>query len=201
MKKLAKLASPLNWRHRPGARLPQLFLLTDVNRLADPTDVLHRLPRGAAVILRHTDPNVLVRLAHRIIPRAHRLGLNVLLAGDMRLAIRLGADGVHLSERLAQRGPGRIQVPTPNFIVTVAAHSRLALWRAARAGADLSLLSQAFPSESHPGASALGSLRFLILAKHSPVPVVALGGVDEKNARRLRVDAVAGLGAIGAWRT
>lgn len=200
MKKLAKLASPLNWRHQPNARLPQFFVLTDVNRLADPVDILHRLPRGAAVILRHTDPDALAQMARRIIPRAHRLGLKVLLSGDVRLAVRLNADGVHLPERLAKRGPGRIHVAKPNFIVTVAAHSRLALWRAARAGADLSVLSQAFASDSHPGTKALGLLRFLTLAKHSPVPVVALGGVNVKNARRLRVDVVVGLGAVGAWR-
>lgn len=204
MKKLAKLASPLNWRHQKNARLPQFFLLTDVDRLPDPSNLLGSLPRGAAIILRHTDPAALEHLARRIIPRAHLSGLKVLLAGDARLAIRLGADGVHLSEVLARRGPGRIGRPTKKFIITAAAHSRLALWRTRQAGADMALLSSVFPSDSHQGSHALGSLRFLTLAKYSPVPVVALGGVDTKNARRLWAaggNAVAGLGAIGAWRT
>jgi len=78
--------------------------------------------------------------------------------------------------------------------------SKMEKKKAARAGADLTLLSQAFSSDSHPGANALCSLRFLTLARYSPVPVVALGGVNAKNARRLRVDAVVGLGAVGAWR-
>lgn len=200
MTKLAKLASPLNWRHRAKGRLPQFFLLTDVNRLADPSDVLARLPRGGAVILRHPDAKALARLASYVIPRAHRLNLKVLVAGDARLAVRLGADGVHLSEAQVLRGPLRLARPTPDFLVTAAAHSRLALWRAARAGADLGLLSPVFASASHPGAQALGTLRFLALAACSPVNVVALGGITQKNARRLRADGVSGLAAIGAWR-
>jgi len=197
---LAKLASPLNWRHRNNDRLPQFFLLTDVHRLADPSEVLARMPRGGAVILRHPDRIELARLARRVIPRAHRFGLKVLLAGDARLAIRLGADGAHLSEAQARRGPLRLAKAKPDFLITAAAHSRRALWRATRAGADLSLLSPVFASVSHPGAHSLGVLRFLGVAQSSPVPVVALGGITHKNARRLRADGVWGLAAIGAWR-
>jgi len=81
MTKLAKLASPLNWRHQANGRLPRFFLLTDVNRLPDPSPVLTHLPRAAAAILPHPDPTYLSRLAHLRLPRAHRLGPMLLVRG------------------------------------------------------------------------------------------------------------------------
>jgi len=198
--KLALLASPLNWRRQKERLLPTFFLLTDKDRLPDPTDVLARLPRNAALVLRHTDSAKLESLARRLIPKAHRLGLKVLLAGDIRLALKVRADGVHLSEKCARRGPDRIILPPSDFIVTAAAHTRLSLWRAARAGAHGVFLSPAFPTQSHINTPAFGALRLLRLAKYSSIPVVALGGITHKNTRRLQPGPLITIAAIDGWR-
>lgn len=207
MRTIAKLAGPLNWpravRGYPrggGAALPRFFLFTDQHRLADPAPLLPHLPRGAVVVLRHTDAAELARLARRIVPRAHALGLKVLLAGDLRAALKLNCDGVHLSEARARRGPPRPATLPPGFLITAAAHGPRGLWRAARAGADLAFLSPVFATPSHPQAWALGVLRFARMARLSPVPVAALGGVTAPGARRLRPGPAFALAAIGAWR-
>lgn len=207
MRTIAKLAGPLNWpravRRRArggGASLPRFFLFTDQHRLADPTPLLPRLPRGAAVVLRHGDAAELARLARGIVPRAHALGLKVLLAGDARLALKLKCDGVHLSEARARCGPPRPVALPPGFLITAAAHGPRGLWRAARAGADLAFLSPVFATPSHPEARALGLLRFARMARLSPLPVAALGGVTAAGGRRLRLGPAFGLAAIGAWR-
>lgn len=207
MRTIAKLAGPLNWpcdvprRPRGGdPTLPRFFLFTDQHRLADPTPLLPRLPRGAVVVLRHGDAAELARLARRIVPRAHGLGLKVLLAGEVREALKLKCDGVHLSEARARRAPPHPVAVPPGFLITAAAHGPRGLWRAARAGADLVFLSPVFATPSHPQARALGLLRFARMACQSPVPVAALGGVTEAGARRLRLGPAFGLAAIGAWR-
>ena len=56
---------------------------------------------------------------------------------------------------------------------------------AARARADAVLLSPVFATRSHPGGRALGPLRFLMLARQSPLPVIALGGMTRQRAARL----------------
>ncbi|OEJ64146.1 hypothetical protein BEN30_01590 [Magnetovibrio blakemorei] len=181
--------------------VPRFYLLSDPIRLPDPGLLLDQLPRGACVILRHRDPSVLNTLARRIIPQAHRLGLSVLLSEHVRLALKTGADGVHVSQKSTQRQHMRITVAKPGFIVTAAAHDRRALWRAGEAGADAILLSPVFPTASHPGAQALGLLRFMALARLSPLPIIALGGVRFANARRINISAVHGFAAIESWHT
>lgn len=205
MAKIANRATGLNGAIiGSGARtgrspaLPRWYALSDVERLEDPGALLANLPAHAAVILRHTDPVRRAVLARRIVPLAHRRHIRVLIAGDARLAARVGADGVHLSEREARRGPLRLR--QPGWIVTAAAHSRRALVLAARAGADAALLSPVFATPSHPSAKPLGLLRFFRLARQSSVPVIALGGITAAHLAALRQGPVWGVAAIGLWR-
>ncbi|MBF0251720.1 MAG: thiamine phosphate synthase, partial [Alphaproteobacteria bacterium] len=105
MASLANLARRLNRaRAATASQIPRVYVFTDTARLPDPTAILSRLPRGAGIVLRHPDVAVLEEMAHRVVPAAHRLGLKVLVAADLRLALRCGADGVHLSERAARLG-------------------------------------------------------------------------------------------------
>jgi len=206
MAKLAKLGARHNCSRFGTTRktLPQCYVLSDCTRLPDPGDLLIRLPRGTCIIVRHPDPDARAQMARRIIAPAHKLGLKVIIANDLRLALRIGADGLHLSEREARLGRPRIAFHKPGFMCTAAAHTRLALWRAHRAGAHAVLLSPVFPTLSHPNAQTLGILRFGILARLSPIPVIALGGISHANAARLRLGFInrgraLGLAAIGAW--
>ena len=101
---------------------------------------------------------------------------------------------------MARRGPGIWQPwRRPDWIVTAAAHSRAALFRAARAGADAALLSPVFWTASHPLAPALGPLRFAAWCRSSPLPVYALGGISARTARRLRAGGGAGFAGISGF--
>jgi thiamine-phosphate pyrophosphorylase len=83
-------------------------------------------------------------------------------------------------------------------LVTSSAHGLTDLRRAHAAGAALAFLSPAFPTLSHPGAKAMGPVRWSQLARTSPIPVAALGGVDGSNVRRLTMRWCRAVGAIGA---
>ena len=153
-------------------------------------------------MVRHTDPHLRLQLARRIILPAHRLGLKVFLAEDMRLALRLGADGVHLSEQTTRRRPSRCKAFKPGFLVSCAAHSQRALWWAGQAGADVSVLSPVFPTKSHPNSQCLGHLRAIRLARMhtvSTVRIITLGGISALTARRLKSKYIFGLAAIKGW--
>lgn len=58
------------------------------------------------------------------------------------------------------------------------------------------LVSPLFATRSHPGAKPLGSARFAALARLSPVPVIALGGVKPRHAGLIRRLGAAGFAAI-----
>lgn len=155
-------------------RQPALWLISDARNDAALERALKRLPRGSGFVFRHYHLAPAERkarfaaLARIARARSHR----VVLADDARTARRWGADG---SYGAPMRGR-----------TLATAHSLRELARAHRAGAGAVLLSPVFPTRSHPGAPTLGPLRFRLIARLALVPVIALGGMDARRARRLR---------------
>jgi len=200
--KLARAALALNARRRQAGntkgrleRLPPLILMTDEKRLSDPLAAARTLPRGAAIILRHTDANARAALAQALRGIARERGLVLLIAGDAGLAARFGAGGLHLPEARA-REAAHWKALRPSWLITVAAHSAPALRCAGASYADAALLAPAFPTLSHAGRAALGVARFRLMAARAPLAVYALGGVNAQTVRRLAGARLAGIAAI-----
>jgi thiamine-phosphate pyrophosphorylase len=194
---LWRLSKAAQSREARARGLPPLWFMTDRARVADPVAVAAVLPRGAGVILRDYGAADRAQLAAALAETCRRRGLLFLVAGDERLAAMAGADGLHLPEWQAGR-VAAVRRSHPMWLVTAAAHSRTALRRAALAGADAAFLSPVFPSRSHPGAPALGTVRFAALIRSTGMPVYALGGVDDQSIGRLRHTGDSGVAAIGA---
>lgn len=149
------------------------------------------LPRGAAVVFRHFGAPDRAGTARRLAAVCRSRGLVLLIAADPALARRVAADGVHWPERLL---PDR---RSPVFaLVTAAAHSAAALAKAEAAGVDAVVLAPVFRSTS--GNAPLGLFHASQLARAAKLPVVALGGVNADNARRLAGRGFAGVAAVEA---
>ena len=158
---------------------------------------MRRLPRGAGVIYRAFGGVDAVREGRRLVRVARRRGLLVLVGADPRLAARIGADGVHLPQRLAARARG-VKAARRTWIVTAAAHSAAAICAARRGGADAVFVSPVFPSASASAGRPIGALRFAALVGSAGLPLFALGGVNASTARRLGLTRAAGLAAVEA---
>ncbi len=195
---LAKLAVQLKCAAPARAKrrdLPALWLLSDTVRLRDPRAAIGGLAPGAGFIFRHYDAPGREAVARQLRLLCRRRRIVFLLAGDWRMALRLGADGVHLPERQAHQARA-IRAIKPAAIVTIAAHSSRATQRAAHFGADAALLSPVFATQSHPGGRALGPVRFARLARDARLPVIALGGISTRNARRLKGGGASGIAGV-----
>jgi len=173
--------------------------MTDSIRLPDPLAAALALAAGSAVIMRHYDDADRAGLARRLIALCRPRHITVLIAGDARLALATGADGLHLPEAMLFNKPRAWrQGLRPSMLLSLAAHSSPGLERAAAAHADFALLSPLFPSKSHPDGVPIGILRFSAWASRARLPVFALGGVNSQNARRLSGSGAVGWAAIGA---
>lgn len=161
--------------------LPHIWLLSDARNDAALDCALRRLPRGSGLVFRHYHlPEPERRARFTALARiARRRGISVILSGSAQLARRWGADGSY-----GRHGDATLAT----------AHSLRELARARRA--DAALLSPVFPTRSHPGGKVLGPLRFRLLAQRSPVPVIALGGLNPRAARRLKWLRWAGIDAF-----
>lgn len=159
------------------ARVPCLILLSDARNDAALESTLARLPRGSALVFRHYHlPDAARRLRFDRLQRIARVyGIAIIGA---RLPQGWGADGVYGSPR---------EVAGHKGLRLATAHSLAEIGDAVRAGADAVLLSPVFPTRSHPGGAVLGPVRFLGMARQSPIPVIALGGMTPRRAARLPV--------------
>jgi thiamine-phosphate pyrophosphorylase len=186
----------LNTRNAASLNLPPLILLTDDQRDADYAEAVRALPHGSAVIVRHRDPTKLERLAVTICDIARPLGLRCLIAGDVHLAERLDADGIHASEaNLTCIKQWRTR--HARWLITGAIHNAQAAAQAE--GANALLLAPVFATKSHPGTLALGVDAFQAMASRIPTPVYALGGVIAENVAQLSATKAAGIALIGGW--
>lgn len=165
---------------------PRTWLMTDERMGEGLWAALERLPRGGGVIFRHYATATAERreIYMRVRKVARKRRLTLVVAG-LRLP---GADGLH----------GRGAWPKTGML-TRPVHSRAEAIAAARAGADLILVSPIFATRSHPAARALGVVRLGLMLRGIDIPAIALGGMDARRFRRLASLKLHGWAAIDAW--
>lgn len=160
-------------RRQPSlpSKLPSVWLISDARNDAVLERVLQRLPRGSGFVYRHYHLDPAARRARfECLKRiAKARGHVVILSGGGRW----GADGSYGPPGAKRSG-----------LCLMTAHSLREIARCR--SADAILLSPVFPTRSHPAAKVLGPLRFRSLAARSAIPVIALGGMNARRARRLR---------------
>jgi thiamine-phosphate pyrophosphorylase len=94
------------------------------------------------------------------------------------VALAAGADGVHLPARGLSPSDAR---SLGLKLVGVSAHSPEDVARAARESADFAVFAPVYET---PGKTAQGEAALAAACRAAPIPVLALGGVDETNALR-----------------
>lgn len=176
--------------------LPGLLAFTDPARTPDVEAVASSLKPGEALVYRAFGAPEAPAVARRLRKITARRGVLLLIGADIALARKVRADGVHLPERLAHRASA-LRRARRDWIVTVAAHSP----RAARMEADAAVVSAIFPSRSPSAGAPLGVIRLARMARRTATPLYALGGVNNKTARRLLPAGVIGLAAVEGLRT
>lgn len=160
------------------AVVPRIVLLSDARNDALLEQAMRRLPRGSALVYRHyhLDPPARAARLRQLRRIAALRGIVVVLAGL----------GYGPARSLSRRAGLRLAT----------AHDLREIGAAARAGVDAVLLSPVFATRSHPGAAVLGATRFNALARLSPLPVLALGGMDRRRMAHIRAHGFAAIDGL-----
>ena len=173
--------------------LPEVIFITDQLRVPDGDRVIASLPPSSAVIIRDYDHPEREAYARRMVEVAHSCGIRAIVAGDAGLARKVKADGFHMPEyQLSMRMPSRHGFS----LVTGSAKSQKSRMRAASIGVDMVLCSPIFKTQSHIGLQGMGIHLLSRILEYSPLPVVALGGINEMTLKKLKAMPVAGYAAI-----
>ena len=153
------------------------------------------LPRGAGIVFRAFGAPDASDRGAGLVALVRARGLVLLVGADAGLAGRIGAQGVHLPERLAFRAR-RLKSARPGWLITAAAHSVRAGRAALALGVDAVVVSPVFPSNSASAGRPLGPVRLALMIRAIRGPAYGLGGVNNKTARRLKDAGLVGLAAV-----
>ena len=169
-------------------------MLTDPNRTPDLFGLAQALPVGSGLIYRHFGAPDRHHTATRLSNIAKKRRLKLLIGNDPKLAMKIGATGVHWPEakiREAKYWQNRFA------LMTCAAHSRQAISRIQTTQIDAAFVSAVFPSNSPSASSPLGVETFRQLCVQSTIPLYALGGVNDQNMRNIsRYGGISGIEGI-----
>lgn len=178
-----------------GVALPRLLFFTDPARIPDPEGVARRLPVGSAIVFRAFGASDAVEQGRRLRSIASERGLMLLVGAHAGLAEGVGADGVHLPERMVASLP-RLRAEHPRYLITVAAHDHAAVQAAERSGADAVVVSPVFASNSPSAGTPLDLEGLAALMSATALPVYALGGIRAATVDLLIGSGICGIAAV-----
>ena len=189
----------------PSMTLPQptLLVITDGARARRPlvTIVAEACAGGCRWIMvreKYLPREKLAALVTECQAATRGTGAIISVNSDIGIAVACGADGIHLPSG------GQIALAKRQLdgIVGVSAHNPDEVRFALAEGADYVTLSPIFASSSKPGyGPALGLAGLRDTAENVAIPIVALGGIDARNARRCLAAGAAGVAVMGAVMT
>lgn len=182
--------------------LPRLLLVTDQATASLPvlvavTRALEALPPSSAIVLvreKHLDGGALLALLQSLRPvtRVHAALLAVSTRFDVAMAAN--ADAVQLGGDAPPFAEVR-RIAPPSLRLGVSLHGD----ELAPHGADWATVAPVFPTNSKPGATALGLERLAdSCGRNAHVPVFALGGVTASNANTCLVAGAQGVAVRSA---
>ncbi|MBA2689214.1 MAG: thiamine phosphate synthase [Burkholderiales bacterium] len=190
-------------RQHPAVKVSGLYAVTPDEAATEALlEKVRRAIAGGAGIIQYRGKNVdpVTRLSQaEALASLTRAQQTLFIVNDCaELAGRVGAGGVHLG-----RDDGDVAVARavlPGKIIGVSCYADLArAIEAEKAGADYVAFGAAFASATKPGAAPAPLSLYREAKRRLRIPVVAIGGIDLKNAEQLiaaGVDAVAVISAL-----
>jgi len=184
-------------------QLPSEYAITHAGEMGEAQQLSaldERLAQGLRLIQvreKSMRTPALEHFAQSVLARARPHGAIVLINSDVELALRLGADGVHL----AAAQLARLERKPALGWCAASCHNAEELACAAQLGIDFAVLGPVQATPSHPDSMPLGWKGFAALARGASLPVFALGGMkpgDLETAWRCGAQGIAMV--RGSWQ-
>lgn len=180
-----------------------LYAVTDRKWTGEKTlyqQVEEALNGGATLIqLREKDMSQeeFFKEAREITELCHRYGTALIINDNVEVALKSGADGVHVGiedtpvEEIRKMTPG-------DFIIGATAKTTEQAQRAEKEGADYIGVGAVFPSPTKKNAIRITLELLKKICSSVRIPAVAIGGITYENADTLRGGGMAGMAVVSA---
>ncbi len=183
-------------------QLPSEYAITHAGEMGEAQQLSaldERLAQGLRLIQvreKSMRAPALEHFAQSVLARARPHGAIVLINSDVELALRLGADGVHL----AAAQLARLERKPALGWCAASCHNAEELACAAQLGIDFAVLGPVQATPSHPDSMPLGWEGFAALARGASLPVFALGGMKPDDLETAWRCGAQGIAMVrGSW--
>ncbi|MBQ2556164.1 MAG: thiamine phosphate synthase [Thermoguttaceae bacterium] len=126
-----------------------------------------------------------------------RFGVPLLINDNVNVALRSGADGVHLGQDDLPLQEAR-KMLGPNKIIGISTHTVEEAMKAEQGGADYVGVGSVFATQTKLDANVLSIDYIREICQAVNIPVVAIGGIKKENMDVLRNTGVAGIAVVSA---
>lgn len=135
--------------------------------------------------------------ARQVQKLCRRFGVPLIINDSIEVALAVDADGVHLGQDDANAAQAR-QLLGRDKIIGVSAHNVQEALQAVQDGADYLGSGAVFGSGTKTNVSTLPMQTLREICSAVPIPVVAIGGITEKNLQQLSGSGIAGAAVVSA---
>lgn len=136
-------------------------------------------------------------LAEELKPVCKKYGVPFIINDNVEIAMKCGADGVHVGQKDMEAGNVRALVGDAMLIGVSAKTVEQAL-AAEKAGADYLGVGAVFATSTKPDASEVSHQVLREICETVSIPVVAIGGINKSNMMQLKGSGVDGVALVSA---
>ena len=154
---------------------------------------IRKLPKKVAIIFRNYETEYDEGLILNVKRACQKQGRKFYLSNNLKLAIKLNLDGVYLPSFNKSINFNKSNFKK-KFIIIGSAHSAQEIKIKEQQGVKLIFLSPLFKTKDYK--KKLGITKFNILSQFAKNKIIALGGINEKNIKKLKMLKAYGFSAI-----
>ena len=135
--------------------------------------------------------------AVRVKEICHRHGVPLIINDNVEVALKSGADGVHVGIEDAPVSEIRARVPA-DFIIGATCKTVEQAKKAEQTGADYMGVGAVFPSPTKTTAIRITREQLCEICTSVQIPAVAIGGITQENITEIRGGGMAGAAVVSA---
>ncbi len=132
-----------------------------------------------------------------IAPLCRELGVPFVINDNVGIALRCGADGVHIGQSDMEAGDAR-RLLGPDKIIGVTAHTVEEALQAERWGADYLGIGAAFATGTKADAIPMTRQTMCDITAAVKIPAIAIAGINKSNILQLKGCGLAGVAVVSA---
>lgn len=143
------------------------------------------------------DNDEFLREAEEINALCKRYKVPFIVNDNVEIAVKCGADGVHVGQRDMEAARAR-SLAGDKMIIGVSAHSVEEAVLAEKSGADYLGVGAAFTTSTKPDAGHIEHETIKAICEAVSIPVVAIGGISKDNMAQLKGTGIDGVALVSA---